>query len=336
MRRSDVLITAARTISRNAANADGTKSISDDEILQYLNDAQDRMQNLISSQKNIAKIFCTQQIISVVANQEAYSVPDRVLMNKQIENVEFSATGQLGDYVVLEKRNFFNRDTNVSNYPSAYIKRGNQLLLQPTPAVSVGTLRVTYERDLDDLDIPRGVISSITTGTSTSFVALVLDSTADAYETTTPGWSTQQYCSIVSPYGVRKAYNVPIATYVTGTNTINPTGGTFSYTANDSEIAAADVAVFNQYTTTFSQLPDSCERYLIHYAAMELFHRDASADFGKEQELVQAMEVDILKALSSQTSEVQFIPQLDRYEWYIFIFCFFANYLFQVLHVTTS
>jgi Mg2+ and Co2+ transporter CorA len=69
MRISDVLITAARTISRNAANADGTKSISDDEILQYLNDAQDRMQNLISSQKNIAKIFCTQQIISVVANQ---------------------------------------------------------------------------------------------------------------------------------------------------------------------------------------------------------------------------------------------------------------------------
>jgi hypothetical protein len=180
----------------------------------------------------------------------------------------------------------------------------------------VGTIRVTYERDLDDLDIPRGVVSSVTTGTAVSFVALVLDTTADPYESTSPGWSTQQYCCVVSPYGLRKAYNIPIGSYVTATNTINPTASLFTYTANDSEVLAGDVAVFNQYTTTFSQLPDSCERYLVHYAAMELFHRDSSEDFKKEQEIVENIEIDILKALSSQTSEVQFIPQLDRYEWY--------------------
>ena len=81
MRRVDQLITAARTISRNALNSDGTFAISSDEILQYLNDAQDRLQNLLSATKNVAKIFVTQQIITVVANQESYTLDDRLLMN---------------------------------------------------------------------------------------------------------------------------------------------------------------------------------------------------------------------------------------------------------------
>lgn len=315
MRRVDSLITAVRTISRNNANADGTVAISDNEILQYLNDAQDRIQNLISSTKNIAKIFVTQQIISVVANQEAYSVPDRVLLNKQIESVEFSATSSVADYVRLEKLNFFNRDTNASNYPWGYIKRGNQLLLQPTPSISTGSIRVTYERDLDDLDIPRGIITVVTNGTSTQFDTLTLSTLADSYESTTPGWSNIQYCSVVSSIGVRKTYNILVSSYNTGTNVITPSPSPLIFTTNDIVPAVGDVAVFGQYTTTFSQLPDNCERYLIHYAAAECFHRDSSNDYSDELERVDAIEKDILKALSSQTSEVQFIPQMDRYEW---------------------
>lgn len=317
MRRSDVLITQARLVSRNAANADGTKSHSDDEILQYLNDAQDRMQNRISAQKNIAKIFATQQIISLVANQEAYSIGDRVLMNKQIESVEFSASGLVTDYIRLEKLNMFNRDTNPTTYPWGYFKRGGQIFLQPTPSTATGTLRVTYERDLDDLDIPRGAISSIGSGTATEFATVTLTAAADAYEATTPGWSTQQYCCFVGATGGRKCFNVLIASYDTGTNLLTPSPTPFIYdTSFDSQLAAGDIAVFNKYTTTFSQLPDTCERYLIHYAGMCLFHIDSSEDFRKQQDFVAEMEEDILVQLKSQTSEVQFIPQGDRYEWF--------------------
>lgn len=316
MKRTDELITQARTLSRNSANADGTLAISDEEILQYLNDAQDRIQNLISATKNVAKIFVTQTIIDLVANQEAYTIPDRVLLNKQIEQVEYSSTGLVGDYVVIEKLNFFNRDTNATNYPWGYIKRGGEILIQPTPSVSTGTLRVTYERELDDLDIPRGVISSITTGTATSFAALVLDSTANSYESTTPGWNTQRYCCVVDSTGARKAFNIPILSYTAGTNTIVPTGSSFTYDTDlDSQIVAGDVAVFWKYHTTFSQLPDSCERYLIHSAAAECFHKDSSNDYAKEMERVTQIEKDILTALASQTSEVQFLPTLNSWEW---------------------
>lgn len=316
MRRTDSLITAARTISRNSANSDGTYSITDNEILQYLNDAQDRLQNLISSEKNIAKIFVTQQIVNVVANQEAYTIPDRVLLNKQIEQVEFSADGTIGNYVILEKLNFFNRDTNATTYPWGYFKRGGQIFLQPSPSTSIGTLRITYERDLDDLDIPRGVISAIGSGDSTQFSSLTLDSTADAFESTTPGWSNIQYCSVVSPIGVRKCYNIWISSYNTTTNIITPCVVPFLYAADDSEIVVGDIAVFNNYSNTFSQLPDNAERYLIHYAVAELFHKDSSKDYDAQKELLDEIELDIIKALKSQTSEVQYVPQANRYEWW--------------------
>lgn len=317
MRRTDALIYEARRLSRNLPNADGTKSLSDDHILQYLNEAQDRMQNLISARKNIAKIFATQAIISVVAGQEAYTIPDRLLLNKQVEFVEFSATGNIGDYVRLRKLSFFNRDTNSSNYPHGYLKRGGQLLLQPTPSSTSGTIRVTYERDLDDLDIPRALVSSVGSGDSTQFASLTLSSLADSYESTIPGFSNIQYVSVVSPLGARKCYNILLGSYDTGTNVLTPSPSPFLYdTTYDSEIAASDVVVFNKYTTTFSQLPDACEPYLINYAAQELFFIDSSNDYKKQVDKVSEMEEDILKALAAQTSEVQFIPEYDGYEWY--------------------
>ena len=191
--------------------------------------------------------------------------------------------------------------------------------MQPTPSSSVGTIRITYERDLDDLDIPRGIIGTITGGTATQFTSITLDTTADAYETTSPGWNTQQYCCLVDPFGARKCANVLIGSYVAGTNVLTPSPSPYTYattTPSDSALAVGDVAVFNKYTTTFSQLPDACERYLIHSAAAELFHRDSSKDYGKEKDIVAEIEEDVLRALAAQTSEVQLIPQSDRYEWF--------------------
>jgi hypothetical protein len=103
---------------------------------------------------------------------------------------------------------------------------------------------------------------------------------------------------------------------VTGVQTCAlPISSSYTYTSLDSEVQVGDVVVFNKYTTTFSQLPDACERYLIHSAAAELFHRDSSEDFNNQMMIVQNIETDIIKALASQTSEIQFIPLLERYEW---------------------
>jgi len=317
MRRTDVLINQARLISRNILNSDGTNSISSEEILQYLNDAQDRMQNLICGRKNIAKIFAVQEIIPTVANQEAYSLSRRLLLNKQIENVEFSSDGTLGNYVRLEKVNMMNRDSNPTTYPWGYYKQGGQIFLQPPSSSSSGTLRVTYEADLDDLEISRGTVSVVNNGTATEFESFEIISTGNPsdYITTVPGWNTAQYCCIVSPLGARRCFNILIGSFSDPLITPNPSP--FSYNSSlDSEIQVGDIAVFNKFSTIFSGLPDACERYLIHYAATELIGIDSSNDYTKFKDKLAEMEDDILRALSSQTSEIQYIPTVDRNSWW--------------------
>lgn len=316
MRRSDFLIHQIRSIGRNQLNSDGSASISDDEILQYINDAQDRAEALIASTKAIDKLFAKEIIIDVVAGQESYAINDRVFMNRSIDMVEFSASGQLGDYVLLDKIETYNRDTNTTSYPVGYSRRGGRLYLTPIPSVSSGKLRITFIGALDDIDVRRGLISTVNGLTSTGFTSIVLDSSANTYEASalTPNWSTIDYICVVDKDGNRKARNIPFGSYVTGTNTFSPAAG-YTFISGET-VAVNDYCVWGKYKTTHSGLPDEWERYLIHYAVEALLHKDSSDDVVMQSDKLQRLEQDLIAAMSAQTAEIQRIPQLNRYEWF--------------------
>lgn len=300
------LITAVRLISRNVANQDGSYSITDSEIIQYLNDRQDAMQNKLSATKNIAKIFVTQQIISIVANQAEYTIPDRVLLNKQIENVEFSATGSTSDFVRLEKVNFFQRDTYPTTYPSGYFKRGNQIVLQPTPSTAQGSIRVMYEREIDDL------AAKIDTVNGTP-------ATTDIVLTTGYTLSAGQYINIIDGLGNVLLKNGLVSSYNAGTKTITLSANVSTYLQGSYTLAnlASQTVVLGIYSTHISQLPDACETYLIHGAAADCFQKDASnTDYPRQRDKADEILNEIVRAYQAQTSEVQFTPQLQRYEWF--------------------
>ncbi len=313
MRRIDYLITEARRIGKNEANTDATLAIADEEVVQYMNDAQDELQGAISSLKNVDSIFNAQSIISLVANQQSYAVPDRVLLNKQIDQVEFSASSALSDYTVLDKLSTFNQDTSTSQYPNGYYRRNNQIFLTPIPSSSTGTLRVMYERTLDDLDKRRGKVSSVAGLTSTTFTSVTLDSSAD--ETSTPNLSTIDYICFVDKDGNRKAFNIPVGSYDTATNILIPTAG-FTFELAGDSIAANDFVTFGKWRTTHSQLPDSCEMFLIHYAAEMMLHKDSSNDKSAHSDKLAMLKRQILQSVASQTGEVQRIPQFNHSEWW--------------------
>ncbi len=314
MRRVDFLIADTRRVSRNEVNTDGTYSISDDEILRYINDAQDRLQGLIANQRSISKIFLVEKIIPTVAGQDGYSLNDRLFYNKEINQVEFSTTGNLGEYTVIPKMLDFNRDTNQSGLAIGYYTRLGKIYVIPVLDTSAGFLRILFERTLDDVDIRRGKISVVTGLTSTGFTSFTMDTSADAYESGTPGFSTIDYVCVVSEDGGVKAYNIPVGSYVTGTNVLTPRAG-FTFQTGET-IAVNDYVVFGKYTTTHSQLSDECDRYLIHYAAYSLLHKDSSNDGSKEKELLDQIENDVVKSIARQTGELQFIPQYNEGEWY--------------------
>lgn len=313
MRRIDYLIIEARRLGRNEQNADGTYAISDDEVIQYFNDCQDFFQAAISATKNTSKMFVTEEIISCVANQENYSPVGRLYMNKGIEQVEFSASGLVTDYRVLRKMEFFNRNTNTSTEPIGYYRRNGEIYLVGVPSTSAGTLRVLFERQCDDLDKRRGQIDTVNGLTSTTFTSIVLDSTAD--ETSTINLTNIDYICIVDKDGNRKAYNIPVGSYDTGTNTLTPVAG-FTFEVAGDSIAVDDYVTFGKFHTTHSQLPDEAESLMINYAAFCLLHKDSSSDKNTQQDKLEELSSLLIKALGSQTSEVQTIPQMNYDDWW--------------------
>lgn len=306
MRLVSDLITQVRSIARNIANPDGTYSLTDLEVVQYLNDAQDSMQSKMSATKNISKIFVTESIISIVAGQAAYTIPDRVLLNKQIENVEFSATGSATDYCRLEKVSFMNRDTYPTTYPSGYFKRGNQIVLQPTPASATGSIRVLYEREVDDLAPITDTVSG------TPVLAAIVGATGSS------AFVAGKYINIIGPDGSTRLKNGLILNYVGGTKTITLAANVSTYLQGSYALADLDTCFITVgfCTTTLSQLPDACERYLIHAAAADVFGKDNAADHARQYNKAEQIKDEIIRAFSAQTAEVEYVPQINRYEFW--------------------
>lgn len=311
MRRADFLILAVREISRTTANEDASVPVLDNTILQYLNDAKNRLSTLLLGLKNTQRPFLTEKTISLVGSQAEYSISDRMAMNKHIHQVMYSNSGLDADYVLLAKLNIFNRDLDASTTPAGYYVANGQIVITPPPSASVGTIKVMYDRAPDDLDIRRGKITTVNGLTSTGFTSIVLDSTAD--ESSTPNLSTIDYICVCDADGAVQTYNIPVGSYNTLSNTLTPRAG-FTFASGET-LAADNYVTFGKYTTTHCSLPDECERYLIHYAAQSVMHQESSNDVVMQSQILQTMEQDILKGFATQTGEVQWWPMLNFQDW---------------------
>ena len=310
MKRIDYLITEIRRLSNNE-NYSSTEGIADEQIIRYLNDAQDYLQSAISNTNQNNKVFSVEKIISVVAGQEAYTIPGRVFYNKEIQLVEFSYDGTTQSYAPLIKLQLFNRDTYQRDVASGYYVRNGQINLVPVPTTSTGSIRVLFEGKLDQLDKRRGTVSVVSGLTSTTFTSITIGSDAD--EASVPNLSTIDYVCINDAFGNVKAYNIPVSNYNTGTNVLTP--GTFTFQAGET-IAVNDFVTFGKYSTTHSKLMDEAEAFLIHYAVEQCMADDAHEDVIKQSSYLQRLLEGILAATKSQTPEITYIPQVDWSEWW--------------------
>lgn len=312
MRRVDFLIQSVREISRTTANEDNSVPVTDGTIIQYLNDGKNRIATLLVGLKNVQRPFLAEQEISIVAGTSEYAIPDRLAMNKHIQQVMLSYSGQEADYVRMDKLNIYNREYDSVNYPIGYFVANGRINLTPVPNLTGATIRVMYDRALDDLDKRRGKISTVTGLTATTFTSITLDSSAD--ETSTPNLSSIDYVCINDPDGTVTAYNIPVGSYDTGTNVLTPRSG-FTFTYSGQTIAVDSYVTFNKYSTTHCKLPDECERYLIHYAAQCVMHQESSTDVVTENSFLAGMEEDIIKGFGTQTGELQNFPTLNYQDW---------------------
>lgn len=302
------LIDDVRTSTENTDVSD-TVGIKDTEFLRFLNDAQHRIQNLIV-QKH-PSIFLTEYTTQVVGGQESYAIPVRAFMGNKISQVEYSSdTSGTDNFIPLRPGSLYERNSGADGYPLKYIRKAGVFLLVPVPESSTGQLRVTYTHRLPKLDLRRGSVATVTLDTN-SITSLILDVSTDSVDTTELNKFTR--LSIVDEEGNVKMANVKFTAVsgATGVVTIDPA---FTFETGET-ISVGDTVVAGSYASTHVVLDDLVERYLIAYCTMKILHRDSNVtDLGAQQQILLAMEEDIVMAYSEISDDITEIPDIISYD----------------------
>lgn len=323
MRRVEKLIKQIRRVSDNEEfdnDPDNPLGIIDDEVVEYINEAQRNLQARISLAH--PKRFIKEDFIDLVAEQEEYSLPSDIFLGTRLIHVEALFTNQAGDYYTLDQRHVKERLPSQvkATFPNYYIRLGNKIYIQPRPTTNkTNGIRLTYQKTLPKLDIRRGIITSITNPSGSSLTEITLElSPTLGRDTDLPLIAERtiedfDFITVVGSDGTIKMDDIPVDDYDSTTGVITITPG-FEFGTGESA-AAGDYIVGGRKATTHSELPDTVQRYLIAYAAWKLLKRDSSVDSRDQERELVAMLDEIVDSFS-EVDEDQINLNIDE-EWMI-------------------
>ena len=304
------IISNARLDTRNADDIPTSTNqvgIETAAFLRFVNFAQQRLQGRIS--KVYPVLFEAVQEIDIVDGQAQYSINDNVYLGTRIRKVEYSFSGSTQDYRPLPPTNPYNT-YNSPGRPCAYHRRDGYIILEPTPSGSTGTIRVTYERTLDRLDVRRGRINGTPSGA-------VIDLTHSTYG----GPSTADealfvagtYVCACDHYGTPILYNGIISSYNSSTDALTLAANVDTYLVEGKTLAdlADGYITLGKYTTTHSKLTDEAERYLTEYCSRRIFKRESSDDATAIDAELEPIEQELIVSYKIADKDVKPIPISD-------------------------
>lgn len=289
----------------NSVGSSSTSGISDNEFVDYFNDALHRLQSRISSK--FSNIFTKEYEFSAVADQEEYDFPSDVYAVNRIWKLEYSSTGSAADYYNLKRRSFSSRSGDTGSYPSSYVVKGNKMLFQPIPA-DTGMFRLTYEGVSRSLDIVRGTIDSTTLNIAgTYYETISLDTAEDVDD---EFLATADYISFVTKLGVGTTQQGPsISSYDSATKIVTLDASIF---AISDTLTPGMKVVGGKYSTTHTDLPEICERYLKSYVAWKILRRDSNiSDASPQERELEALEKDIEEMFGDNERDEIEIPYTE-------------------------
>lgn len=302
MKRVEQLITRVRRETENEDFGD-TYGIADNEFIDYLNDAQDRIYAEVV--KTHPKFFMQESIGSTSNGTEVYTLPARIYLG-QISTVEWSSTPNQEDYYPLKQAMLKERISDTIGNPVYYIRRNKEILFAPVPNTGSGYVRINYVEKLPKLDKRRAKILSVTTSGS-SITSLVFDTTETIDR---DAILDEQYICVVDKYGDQKMAAIPVTDVSTATGTVTLDAG-FTFEAGES-IAAGDYVVAGEFSTNRSELQDITERYLVSHLRMEILDRDSNAEGTASQVAkVTALLSEIVQSFQDNSDDIFEPPILD-------------------------
>ncbi len=308
MRNLEHIISQVRKQTENEDVSDFV-GISDAEFIQYLNDAQHRLQGLILSQH--PKVFLAENIQDVVSGQESYTLPSDTFLANKVHNVEYSSTGAEDDYYSLEEATLKKRNPGVDGSPSHYIRMSGKILLSPQPTGS-GKIRITYAQRVRELDVRSAKIKEVPTISSSGTWTITLDNAN--LTTKLDSFKEHDYICIVDKEGKSIVKNIPFDYSASNPSSQLITLSAHTVGTEDSSILDGHYIVGGKDTTTHGDLPRSVERYLIAYCAWKILKRDSSVDSTEAQTELQGIAQEIVNSYALISDDIQYVPQLTSWD----------------------
>lgn len=301
-------------VREDAENQDvsSTIGIPDETILRHLNNAQKRIFALIK--KSHPKVFDVTSEVSVSAGQEYIDLPRDCFMFNSVSDVKF-ATSQNAKvfhrlYPDTKKKDL----TKIAATPDSYYRESGKLFLMPPPS-GAGKVILTYTKKLPVMELKRAVVDSATLNTANNTItSLILDVTSE--EIDLENLSKSNRLSIVDEDGNIKMSHIKFTNINTSTGevTINP-----SFAFQDGEtIESGDIVVAKEFSSTFSQLDEYVERYLVAYTVLKILQREGSNEVAQQTLIVKEMEDEIVmsyQSIEDDTFEIPNIISSDE-EWF--------------------
>lgn len=306
--RADHIIRTARSRSGNK-NYGRNQGVQQRDFVQFLNDAQARIYNLILQTRS--SLYQKQAFANTSANSPYVQLPDAdIYLSHNVVAALYSHNGNAINYAPLELRTV-RQEVSVAGYPSSYFLLDDKLVLSPYPSSGVvNAIKLTYQKVVPTLDIRRGRI--VSHGANIIVMAddsWIVDETEDDLS---GNWV--DYVSIVDKDGVQLATGIPVL----GPNAYDSATRILTVSMTAAQVTAVNgydnncYLVFGKSSTTNAQLPSICERYLTEYTVMRAQMGDGNKDSVDTSPVLMAIEKEIVDAIEELEEDIYSIPIVDR------------------------
>jgi len=288
---------------RKATDNSQKNTMTDDVLVQFMNDAANRAQSLIFQANPECRAFDvmgyktfvpleSKYALDTVEDENGVSAPSLIYTTGSVSMVERSDNTPAGAYYRVKLIGATERLIGMG-----YVLLRNNILIFPPP--QNGKMRITYTKKLTPVDIRRGKVSVVTPGVSLTITGVP----------TKTDFADIDYICVVDKDGNIIRPNIAINSFNSGTGVIATTDLLTSITT-DHYVCYGKYATTSPIGNGDPALDDTLERYLNEYVIMRVFMMDSSKDISAQAQLVQTIEAEIESLYRDNNGDAQCIPIL--------------------------